>query len=749
MKRTVIDIQEISDSKEVYGQRPNPLISIFIYCLVGLLTFALGYSFFGEIEIVASASGVIRPNDDVSTVSCLLGGKITGVNYSDGQFVQKGDELLIIDTAEAQITLNSLLKAQEDKQLQIIMIDKFVDGIENGSNPFLSEPESDEYQYYIRYRDYELSLQNAQDTFEYDTERTSANVNSINKQIAEIQAKIAGLSSYRDSILNGENLASAYPEYANMYELYVANMSAIDSDYQAQKEKIELDNTADINQYYLNYYQECATDYGYLVSSIQSGTSTFPFGMSSTCALLYNNYTATLAEYRRSYNSAVETYNYYAHGGNLGNKGSELLAYDKSMLEGYNYYKQSVEMGEDVFSDTSDSVYYRSLYVQYKIEYDALFDTAFQAEAQYEALLSDPNATEEVLNQALLAKTEAENKRDDFRTATLAAINNTILQIQADIAEKELSIGQETLAYNIENARIQMEGAAAAISTYKYQMLAEYSQTLSEFEEKVKEYQFAGAATQDKESLLSALETSYHNSKETQYYQTISNIDTSLQSLKSELISAQSNLRIYQIANSMYANNTDENGKPLAISLPMVEEVSSLLGEQESAKSQLEEINAKIQQIQEQISQGTIMAERNGTINAISKIVTGDTISAGTTIATIIPLSESEYKVQLYVSNSDIANIEVGDSIRYNLAALPSNQYGTVSGTVTSISTDALIQDGQYSGYFLVEGSIASTELSDKDGNIGSIGIGMQVEAKIVTQNKSIIRYLLEKINLF
>ncbi len=425
------------------------------------------------------------------------------------------------------------------------------------------------------------------------------------------------------------------------------------------------------------------------------------------------------------------------------------MAYDKSMLEGYNYYKQSVEMGEDVFSDTSDSVYYRSLYVQYKIEYDALFDTAFQAEAQYEALLSDPNATEEVLNQALLAKTEAENKRDDFRTATLAAINNTILQIQAGIAEKELSIGQETLAYNIENARIQMEGAAAAISTYKYQMLAEYSQTLSEFEEKVKEYQLAGAATQDKESLLSALETSYHNSKETQYYQTISNIDTSLQSLKSELISAQSNLRIYQIANSMYANNTDENGKPLAISLPMVEEVSSLLGEQESAKSQLEEINAKIQQIQEQISQGTIKAERNGTINAISKIVTGDTISAGTTIATIIPLSESEYKVQLYVSNSDIANIEMGDSIRYNLAALPSNQYGTVSGTVTSISTDALIQDGQYSGYFLVEGSIASTELSDKDGNIGSIGIGMQVEAKIVTQNKSIIRYLLEKINLF
>ena len=77
------------------------------------------------------------------------------------------------------------------------------------------------------------------------------------------------------------------------------------------------------------------------------------------------------------------------------------------------------------------------------------------------------------------------------------------------------------------------------------------------------------------------------------------------------------------------------------------------------------------------------------------------------------------------------------------------NQYGIVSGTVTSISADTLVRDGQYSGYYLVECSIANTVLTDRDGNSGSVVIGMQVEAKIVTQKKTIIRYLLEKINLF
>lgn len=118
---------------------------------------------------------------------------------------------------------------------------------------------------------------------------------------------------------------------------------------------------------------------------------------------------------------------------------------------------------------------------------------------------------------------------------------------------------------------------------------------------------------------------------------------------------------------------------------------------------------------------------------------------SGTVFATIIPLNETQYKVQLYVNNPDIATIETGDLVKYNIAALPINQYGMVDGYVTSISQDTMIQNGEYSGYYLVEATIDNVALSDKDGNTGRIGVGMQVEAKIVTQQKTIARYLLEK----
>lgn len=55
----------------------------------------------------------------------------------------------------------------------------------------------------------------------------------------------------------------------------------------------------------------------------------------------------------------------------------------------------------------------------------------------------------------------------------------------------------------------------------------------------------------------------------------------------------------------------------------------------------------------------------------------------------------------------------------------------------------------QNSGYYLVEGSIPKKQLTDRDGNSGTVSVGMQLEAKIITQKKTIIRYLLEKINLF
>lgn len=749
MKHTLIDIKELSDSKEVYGQRPNPFISAFLYCLVGLLIVAILFSCVGKIDIVATAAGVIRPNDDISTVSSLIGGRITGVYYSDGQYVQAGDTLITVDTAEAEITLNSLEKACEDYENQIVLLDKFLSGIEGGKNPFSSDSSSVEYAYYIQFSDYELSLKNVKDKFDFDADNAASNISSVSNQISNVKDKIDGLTAYKNSVQSGSNQASSFPEYEKMYLLYVSALDDLKLDYQTKREQILLDQTQESNQYYLDYYDGLIKDYKYLVESIEAETSVFPTGYNSTCLLLWNDYCANLAEYQRAYETAKTDYDYYINGGSAGDRLDEILAYDYTMLEGYEYYKQSVENEQDMFVDGKDSAYYRNLYVEYKAKYDVLLNDAVQAEQSYEELRQNPDATAEDIEAALTQKQSAEAVCTAFKSDTLTAINVQILQLNASISEKELSLGKESLDHNILVAKTKMESAENAISTYKNKMLTEYRQVLSDHETKAEELRIASSSTQDKETLFAELETSYQNSLNQKYLQTTTQIDSNIQSLQTELLTLQSNLKLYQIASNLYKDSLDADGTPISISIATIEQISALLSQQESLQKQVDDLKTQVMHTKEQIAQGTILAEKSGILNSMSTLVKGDTITAGMSFATIIPLNESEYKVQLYVNSADIANVEIGDEIKYNITALPSNQYGLLTGQIRSISSDVLTQNGEYSGYYLIEGNVENKELIDKDGNTGTITIGMQVEAKIVTQRKTIIRYLLEKINLF
>jgi Multidrug resistance efflux pump len=196
----------------------------------------------------------------------------------------------------------------------------------------------------------------------------------------------------------------------------------------------------------------------------------------------------------------------------------------------------------------------------------------------------------------------------------------------------------------------------------------------------------------------------------------------------------------------MYQSEKDSKGQYSDVSFAQLQQLAKCLNNVDTLESNLSDLNAKIKQAELQVDSSNITAQQDGIVNNIVDIGVGDVLSAGTAIATVIPHDESEYKVQLYVANKDIAGIEVGDTVRYNISAMPSNQYGAVEGKVLSVSQDTKVQNNQQSGYYLVEASIANGTLTDKDGNQAKISVGMTLEGKVVTQRKRILSYLLEKI---
>lgn len=724
MRKVVFDISEMSDSKEIYEQRANPIFAVFIYCIVALLLVALIYSCVGEIEIVTTANGVIRPNENVNTVSSLLGGAVTEANYYDGQLVQTGDVLFAVDTSEAQIQLAGLLMLQENYRYQAEMINRFLDAIGSGVNPFSSDLRGKEYPYYTQYEDFLITLENTDLNFEYETDKVEANINTLCQKITEIEKKIAGLTSYKKSVEQGRNLTYGYPEYEKMYLLYVSDLTALENEYQSRRIQIESDYSAESNQKNLENYQKMHTEYGYLLESIHTGESVFPKDDTSDCKRMYDDYAYNLSTYEKQYKSALTVYN------ELIGKSTE--KYDEIMLEGYTLFRQSVVNNQDMFVDSEGSAIYRELYLNYKEIYDSLDRAAISTAQAYDVLSTNPDATENEILEALDEKINAESERDEYVTSTLMSIDEMLLEIEEIIS-----------------AKVQVDGAKKAIAAYQNKVLLEYGQVYSELAAKIENLRLTNLSTQSKETLLVELEKSYNSSKEQYYYQTIIKIDSSLQTLQSELMTTQSNLRQNTVTKEMYENNKGKDGEILPISSAIIEQTILLLNQLETVNAQLDELDIQIQQVEEQITQGKVRARCDGIVSTSQTMVAGDVISAGTAVATIIPMKESEYKVHLYVSNVDIGNIDIGDTVKFNILAFPSSQYGTVNGTIISISTDTLIQDGQYSGYYLVECTIQQASMRDWEGNANTVSTGMQVEAKITTQEKTILRYLLEKIDLF
>lgn len=182
-------------------------------------------------------------------------------------------------------------------------------------------------------------------------------------------------------------------------------------------------------------------------------------------------------------------------------------------------------------------------------------------------------------------------------------------------------------------------------------------------------------------------------------------------------------------------------GEADALYLQLAESIEA---EQERVKS-LEE---RLQNLDFALRDYVITAPIDGTVNVITDINAGDLLQTGTELLTILPENDSEFMMKLAISNQDVANIKVGDTIKYSFFALPSNDYGMLQGTVRSISGDAVMNQQDGYSYYAVEADIQNKPLQSKKGEDAYIKTGMMAEAQIITRSETVLEYMLKKLDL-
>lgn len=143
-----------------------------------------------------------------------------------------------------------------------------------------------------------------------------------------------------------------------------------------------------------------------------------------------------------------------------------------------------------------------------------------------------------------------------------------------------------------------------------------------------------------------------------------------------------------------------------------------------------------------------VRANVSGYFYISRELKTGSFVQEGTAIGTIYPETESKYYAEIYVENTDIAKVKEGQEVKFEIAAYPSSEYGYFEGTVENIAKDISVDQSTGYAYYLVRVKCENMTLRGKDGEEASLMNGMACQAKIVVDEKNVLTYLLEKIDL-
>lgn len=215
------------------------------------------------------------------------------------------------------------------------------------------------------------------------------------------------------------------------------------------------------------------------------------------------------------------------------------------------------------------------------------------------------------------------------------------------------------------------------------------------------------------------------------------NIEQRIENAEKNISELEYSLQNQNKSYSAYSEiNHDET---LAKEQMQLEMLTGIADSIKSNEANIISIDKQIAEIDLSIKNSEVISPIDGTINMYSDLSEKDLVQSGQTVATVVPDTDGAYKLTMYLSSADISETEIGQNVRLRFAAYPYQEYGELSGTVKSISTDVRSSDNGAS-YYVAEVSI--------DDTMGlEIISGMECEARVVTKQRKILYWLLEKLD--
>ncbi len=171
---------------------------------------------------------------------------------------------------------------------------------------------------------------------------------------------------------------------------------------------------------------------------------------------------------------------------------------------------------------------------------------------------------------------------------------------------------------------------------------------------------------------------------------------------------------------------------------------SEIIGYETSAKMNA----AQLKQIEDSIRFTKILAPIDGTVQEVSAFNRDDWIQAGQHLFNLIPDDQRLTKVELLIPAKQAGKIETGIKVKMRFPSLPYHEFGGTEGKILVIDPD-ISRSNSGEAYFVIKTNLEKNSLTDKKGKEYPLKVGLQVDARIIISKTTLLKFVLEKLNLW
>lgn len=692
MRPIILDMSEMSDSKEVYESRPHPFFVVFIYLLLAIVAVAVIWAAVFKIDIVVKGTGTVAAREDSSVITNTYAGAITQCNVTDGQVVNKGDVLYEVEAKNWDLQLNNYNTQLDQNEDRLAMMEAYLSWLMDDSVDLSSHTENPYYdEYAARQKIVSLQMDLAQSEFSTQKEAYDAKLASGNTMITYYENEINKLNQLSVGI------------------------------------KTRTNTFAETDSYYYAKLNNYITQYNNTVSQ----------------------YDTTLASLQRELDQAKKDLEEAKK--DISNADNKISQAEKEISAAKARIAQAQITRIDIQSVSMPVAMTGSRKITYKYltnnestqdgagVSDSQEDKSEPTKASEEVVKDTPSAVSETSGEE--SKTDSSSKADASNDSTTSSTDDqTAGEDNTSTEEQKPSVDEEGTSTKQPIQVIDTSKDEALIVEKQAELAAAKSEkATAESQKKAQEslirtkQDAITATTLEKKTALSSLET-----------ETIAGIEASILQYKQSVLSTHGS----QIEAQTAQNNIIEQGIQNSRENVIQTEIQTVSTEISNYNQKKQELEAGILEVENGKLNTIVKAPISGVVNLTSELVEGNYLSTGTQVMTIIPQEEDGFLVKSYIDNQDIAKIKPAMEVKYEVAAYPSREYGTMTGIVEFVSADLKANSQDGSAYYVVETSIDNTKLYNKIGEKLDLKLGMYCETKIIVEQKSVLRFLLEKIHL-